>query len=263
MERVIAINNNKGGQGKSSLVSNLGGVLGKEYNRRVLLIDTDGQGNTALAFGLNPDEFKNTLYDVIFGKVKPEEAIISVGYGVDILPSNSDMDFFDIDILTDKKRFPSPFTVLKDKLGTLAKDYDYVLIDTPPSMGLLTGNVLAFTDEVLIPFVPELFAVKGLVKIVNKVAEFRDRYNPKVKIAGVIGMMVESRTSLHSELLQDARKFTSDQAIPMFDTFIPKSIRFASATAYEGQPAVWTAKSNPIVGAYYELANELFEKHIL
>lgn len=259
MGKIIAVSTNKGGSGKTSLVTNLAGALAQAKGKKVLIIDTDGQGNTSLAFGLNPNELKRTIYDVLMGSCSPEEAIVSVGSGVDILPSNSDMDFFDIEVLTNTERLDNPFYLLKSALKTIADNYDYVFIDTPPSLGLIAGNVMTYAETVIIPFQPELFAVRGLVRLVETVNDFKSAHNPKLSVLGVVGMMVDARTGLHKEMLQQAKMYCEDKSIRLFDTVIPKSIKFASATAYAGKPAVWVEKSHLLVHAYYDLLNELLE----
>lgn len=257
MADIYAISMNKGGVGKTSLVSNLAGAIGKQTGKKVLIVDTDGQGNTSIAFGLNPNNFENTIYDVLMGSITAEVAIIKTEHNVDILPSNADMDFFDFDVLTNKDDYPKPFFLLKEALADIKDDYDYIFIDTPPSMGLVAGNVLACADKVIIPFVPETFAVQGLIRVVKAINGFKAKDNPDLEIAGVLGMMVQGGTVIHSQMLQQARRYCTENNIHIYETTIPKSIRFANSTAYEGKPAVWTDSNNPIVGAYYELLNEV------
>jgi len=259
MTVTYAIAMNKGGVGKTSLVSNLAGVLSREYNKKVLIIDTDGQGNSSIAFGLNPSEIMNTIYDVLMGGARTDEVIISVDENLDLLPANEDMSFLEFDVLPHQDKYPLPFQLLKQGIESIRHHYDYILIDTPPSMGLPTGNALAVADKVIIPFVPEMFGVKGLVRVLEAIEDFRKNLNPQLEVAGVVGMMVDSRTHLHSEMLQQARKYCLEQDITMYETIIPKSIRFANSTAYEGKPAVWTDAKNPIVYAYYELIKEVLE----
>ena len=121
MAKIISVNNNKGGIGKTSLVTNLAGVLSQKH--KVLIVDTDGQGNVAMTFGISPDELEYSLYDVLMEGVAPKRAILSIE-GIDILPSNSDMDFFDMNVLTNMDKYPNPFYILRDKLQDLADLYD-------------------------------------------------------------------------------------------------------------------------------------------
>lgn len=260
MGKVIAVSTNKGGSGKTSLTTNLAAAIATKHKKKVLIIDIDGQGNASLAFGLNPIELKTTIYDVLVGDSTPEEAIVNVGPGVDILPSNSDMDFFDIEVLTNfKPGSGNPFFMLKEAMGRFQDNYDYVFIDTPPSLGLVVGSVLVYADEVIVPFVPEVFDVKGLVRLLETIKDFKKKHNPRLSVRGVVGTMVDSRTNLHTEMLQQAKDYLGTKDIQMYQNYIPRTIRFASATAYTNMPAVWSDKSNAIVGSYFKLAKEIIK----
>jgi chromosome partitioning protein len=255
---VYAVSMNKGGVGKTSLVSNLAGAITKQLKKKVLIIDTDGQGNASIAFGLNPQEFDDTVYDIIVNNKLVNEVIISISKYIDIIPANNDMNFLEFDILPNIKQYEKPFQLLKKALNQVKESYDYIFIDTPPSMGLVAGNVLAASDKVIIPFVPETFAVSGLVRIVDAIEDFKSRENHSLKVAGVVGMMVDRKTNLHNEMLQQARRYCLENDLTMYETIIPKSIRFANSTAYEGNPATLTDYNNPMVSAYFELMNEVF-----
>lgn len=259
---VISVSMHKGGVGKTSLVSNLAGALTKKHNKRVLIIDTDGQGNSAIAFGIVPDSLENTIYDVFMGTRDPKEVILSVDDNLHILPSNNDMNFIELDILPNLSKFTEPFKILKNTMDELREYYDFIFIDTPPSMGLIQSNVLTFADKVIIPYVPETFAVNGLIRIYKAINEFKEESNPELDIMGVVGMMVDSRTTLHSSMLQQARLHCIENDIHMFETVIPRSIRFASSTMV-GKPATWTDSNNHLVGAYFELLDELLERVLI
>jgi chromosome partitioning protein len=259
VSEVYAISMNKGGVGKTSLVANLAGAITKSLKKRVLIIDTDGQGNSSIAFGLNPQDFENTIYDILVNETPAADVVVTVNEYLDIIPANNDMNFLEFDILPNIHQYKEPFQLLKKALNKIKGSYDYVLIDTPPSMGLVAGNVLAASDKVIIPFVPETFAVNGFVRVIEAIEDFKLKENPSLKVCGIVGMMVDSRTVLHSEMLEQARKYCFINEIPMYETVIPKSIRFANSTAYEGKPATWTDYNNPIVSAYYELMEEVFK----
>lgn len=259
MTEVYAVSMNKGGVGKTSLVSNLAGAISKSEKKKILIIDTDGQGNSSIAFGLNPSEFNNTIFDVLLGHTGMENVIVKIDEYIDIVPANEDMNFFEFDVLPSIQKYDQPFHLLRQNMQGVLNNYDYVFIDTPPSMGLVAANVLTAADKVLIPFVPEVFGVKGLIRIVEAINDIKASDNPNLDILGVVGMMVDSRTVLHSDMLQQARRYCIENEIHMFETIIPKSIRFANSTAYEGKPATWTDSNNPIVKAYFELMNEVFE----
>lgn len=256
---IISVQNNKGGLGKTSLVTNIAGVLSEQGNR-VLIIDTDGQGNVALTFGVKPDELSFSIYDVLIDNYDPKGAIKNVSDNLDILPSNSDMDFFDMEVLTNvRKKYKNPFYLLRNNLRGLSEEYDYIIIDSPPSLGLIAGNIFSYTDYVVIPFQPELYAVRGLLRLKETVESFRESHNPNLSILGVTGMMIDSRTSLHKEMMTQAKDYLTENNITLFETVIPRSIRFASSVAYENKPAIFVDKNNNLVNAYYELTSEILE----
>jgi chromosome partitioning protein len=255
---IFAISMNKGGVGKTSLVTNLAGAITKSLQKKVLIIDTDGQGNTSIAFGLKPHDFEFTVYDVLVGEKAISEVLVEVNEYLDVIPANNDMNFLEFDILPNIQQYDQPFSLLKKALESIKDNYDYIFIDTPPSMGLVAGNVLAASDKVIIPFVPEMFAVSGLIRVIEAIDDFKAKENPALEVSGIVGMMVDSRTTLHGEMLQQARRYCLENDLTMYETIIPKSIRFANSTAYEGKPATWTDYNNPIVAAYYELLKEVF-----
>jgi chromosome partitioning protein len=252
--KVICINNNKGGTLKTTTVTNLAGALALK-KKKILIIDADNQSNVALSFGLNPDKLNTGLYDVLVEKLDPKKAIIKAHKNIDILPSSTDLVGFDFTVINNPL-FPEPFKIMKQALDSIKKDYDYIIVDTPPSLSLIVGNVFCFADEVLIPFTPEHYSMRSLIKVLETINDFKQEHAPRLKVLGVLPVMVDSRTTLHSEVLQETRKFCLENKIRMFDTIIPKSIRFASAVAYENKPAILSKKGKE-VGSYY---NELWKE---
>jgi len=257
MANVWAISTNKGGVLKTSITTNLAGLLSKEG--QVLIIDSDNQGNVALTFGRNPDNYETTLYDVMTDNLPPENAIVNVYKNIDILPSNDDMSFIDIDVWADREKFPNPFNLMKNTLDHLRDRYEYILIDTPPNIGLCTGNVLTFADKVIIPFQPETYSQRSLMKMLKAVDKFKP-HNPELSVLGIIGTLVDSRTSLHPEMLSKLRQLCLERNIKCFDTVIPRSVRFASSVAYEGLPTTLTDAKQPLISAYSELLIEIKEE---
>lgn len=257
LAQVWAISTNKGGVLKTSITTNLAGVLCRDH--RVLIIDTDNQGNAALSFGLNPDDFYKTIYDVLLQEAKADDLVINVHKNIDLLASNDDMSFLEFEVLTRRRKYQMPFHLLKDNVGHLTRHYDYILIDTPPNLGLIQGNVLTFADQVLIPFQPEHYSMRSLTKILKSINDFKERHNHKLEILGVVATLVDQRTNLHSVVLQECKKYCYHNEITMFDTVIPRSVRFASSIAYEGLPATLTQKNNRLVSSYFELIKEVKE----
>lgn len=258
MAVVYSISANKGGVGKTSFVTNLAAaIIQKNPELRVLIVDTDAQGNASLAFGRDPKSYVNTIYDVLVEGKSINDVKVQLTDRLDLLPSNVDMDFLDFDVLTNRDKYKNPFHLLVGPLNAVKDQYDYIFIDTPPSMGLVAGNVLVAADRVIIPFVPETFAISGIIRVIDAITDFREKQNPNLKIDGVVGMMVDSRTVLHSEMLAKARQYCDQNGFHIYETVIPRSIRFASATAYEGVPAVMSDANNAIVSAYFELMKEV------
>ena len=261
LAEVYAIAINKGGVAKTTLTTNLAGAITSKLKRKVLIIDTDGQGNSSVAFGIkNTNKIENTIYDVLMGDIPIRDTIIEITPELHIVPSNKDMNFLEFDILPHVKQYDNPFKLLSEHINKVKDLYDYIFIDTPPSLGLVTGNVLACTDKLIIPFAPETFGVNGLINMLDGVKDFKEEQNPALEIVGVVGTMIDSRTSLHSQLLQEARAYCAKKDVRMFDTVIPNSIRFANATAYDGKPATWLkSKKNDVIQAYFDLLDEILE----
>lgn len=258
--KVIAVSTNKGGTLKTSLTCNIAGVLSKD--KKILIVDADNQGNAALTFGKNPDKYQLTLYDVLVDGLDTKKAIYNIYENIDLLPSNDEMAFFEFEVLTKntKKGFSHVFTLLRNALESVLRDYDYILIDSPPNLGLTQGNVLTAADEVLIPFQPENYSMRSLTKIIKSINDFKTLQNPNLSIMGVVATLVKSGTVLHSQTLQECRKYCQEHSLIMYDTVIPVSIRFASSVAFDRLPAVLSDKGNVLVASYFELVKEIQEK---
>ncbi|MCQ6344103.1 ParA family protein [Bacillus cereus] len=256
LTKVISISQNKGGVLKTSLVVNLAGVLATK-GKKVLIIDTDNQGNALISFNQNPDKCQYTLYDVLVDGLPVQHAIINVHDNVDVLPSNDDMSFFELDVLPEIMKYPTPFGLLKNAMKDAMEDYDYIFIDTPPNLGLVQANVLEFATDVIIPFQSEVYSMRSLVKMVNTIAKFKSKTNAELNLLGVVPTLYDRTTTLHEEVLQECRKFCLQKDIKVFETIIPKSIKFAKAIAYEKKPATLLKKKDKVVDLYVDLANEL------
>lgn len=256
VSKVWAVSTNKGGVLKTSITTNIAGIVSKD--QRVLIVDTDNQGNCLLTFGKNPDAADPTLYDVLVEDVPATKAIINVHPNIDVLPANDDMAFFEFDVLSNSKKYPKPFGLLKAALEPIKSNYDLILIDTPPNLGLSQGNALSCADRVLIPFQPENYSMRSLVKIVKAIRDFKDQHNRNLSILGVVATLVDQRTNLHSQVLQECRKYCQQQGFAMFDTVIPRSVRFASSVAYDRLPATLGDSKHPVVSHYKQLLEEVF-----
>jgi chromosome partitioning protein len=256
--KIYSLTTRKGGVLKTSLTTNLAGVLCKKG--RVLIIDTDPQGDCLLTFGRNPDDVGYTLYDVLMGEVPAEHTIVNVTENIDIIPSNDKMVTLDFKVIGNVAKFPEPFNLMRKYLQSIIKDYEYVLIDSPGHFGLVQGNIINFAQQILIPFQPETYSMRSLVKILAAIEEFKNLHGSTANIAGVVATMVESKTVIHSDILSTCRKYCLDNNINIFDTIIPKSIRFASAVAYGNLPATLYDPHHVTSKHYFDLTKEIFGK---
>jgi chromosome partitioning protein len=242
--KIFAVVMNKGGVGKTSIVMHLAHVV--SGNGKVLIVDTDSQGNTSNAFGISPRGHKRTLWNVINGDIEGKNAIIPVAENIDLLPSNADLNKLELAMWKDAKQFGNPFDIVKGIISDIGHMYNYVFIDTPPSLSLLTENALGAADKVFIPFVPEQFSVQGLVAVVERMGEY------PYKIAGVIANMVDKRTKLHMEMVRQARDFCKSKNIHMFESVIPRTIEFGKASA------IGKASGSPIIQSIFsEIVKEV------
>lgn len=259
MGKVIAISTQKGGVGKTSMTVNIGGVLAKE-GYRVLIIDTDTQGHVSRSFkSLDANTLNYSLWDVLIEGLVANAAIINVYENIDILPCNKEMRLFEWRVWTKIEEIGNPFSLLKKNCEFLKEEYDYILLDTPPNLGLLQANALAFSDEVLIPFQPEPYSVDAIIEMIEVIDEARKNTNPQLKILGVVAMLVQKGTNLHANILDDLGKYCFENGIRKFETYIPRSIRYPKSIAEEEYPTVLTNKENikDIKANYYDLVKEI------
>ncbi len=258
MARVVTIAMNKGGTGKTVSTVSLAAIAAK-LGWRTLIVDADHQGNTLLSFGETIDTLPQTIFEVLIGQTVPADAIRPVAENLDILPANDRLALIDFEVLGAKPgRYPEPFRLLQRALAPVLPQYDYIFVDSPPSLGLMTGNALIAADAVIVPVQTEHFALRGLVKVLDAIDDIRQRENPHLEILGILPTMVDSRTTLASEVMQEIRRFYQPRGIRVFASVIPRSVRFAAAPAYQGKPAVLVDAHNPFVQAYYDLFEEAF-----
>lgn len=235
MKKIISVLANKGGVGKTSITTNIAAVLA-ERGYKTLIIDTDAQNNVSKTFGV-PLQTK-TIHGVLTGLYGASEAVLEVAENLYVLPSGKEMSFLEFDVLTKLKKYPKPFDLLKEAIELIQNEYDYIIIDTPPALGLIAGNVLALSNSVIIPFVPEPYAVDGLKRVVESVRDFKQQLNPALEIEGIIGMMIDKRTQLHKALLAQAEGYCVGEGLRVFKQRVFKSIKYPNAVAFERKPLV-------------------------
>jgi len=255
--QVIAVALQKGGCGKTSTVVNVAAVLASK-GKKVLICDMDPQGNACICYGIDPDSLQHNIYDVFTGQAQLKDVIVHTKYGVDIIPSNDNLSELDMLILQNPEVFANPAHALRNLLNGIRNKYEYILIDLPPSLSLLTVNGLTAADEVLIPLQCEYLATSGVNKLLKSVSNVRENYNPNLKIKGIVATMFNGRTNLSSIVLQEARRHFTEAGIKVFDTTINRSVRFGEAPMI-GVPAVIHFKKDEAVQDYKRLTEEMFE----
>ncbi|MDO4898870.1 MAG: AAA family ATPase [Rothia sp. (in: high G+C Gram-positive bacteria)] len=251
--RIISMVNQKGGVGKTTSTINLGAALA-EAGRRVLLVDFDPQGALSAGFGANPHELDLTVYNVMMDrKVDINEAILETGVkNVDLLPANIDLSAAEVQLVNEVAREQ----VLASALRKVENEYDVILIDCQPSLGLLTVNALTASHGVIIPLICEFFALRAVALLVDSIEKVQDRLNPKLEIDGVLATMFDSRTLHSKEVLARIIDAFGDK---VFDTVIKRTIKFPDATV-SAEPILSYASNHPGADAYRQLARELISR---
>lgn len=251
--RVIAMVNQKGGVGKTTSTINLGAALA-ELGRKVLMVDFDPQGALSAGFGVNPHELDTTVYTVMMDrKTDVRDAIRTTEFpNMDLLPANIDLSAAEVQLVNEVAREQ----VLASALKKVKDDYDVVLIDCQPSLGLLTVNALTAADGVIIPLICEFFALRAVALLVDSIEKVQDRLNPDLRIDGVLATMFDSRTLHSKEVLARIVEAFGDK---VFDTVIKRTVKFPDATV-SAEPILTYAPTHTGAIAYRELAKELIER---
>jgi chromosome partitioning protein len=250
MGRVIALANQKGGVGKTTTAINLGAAL-VEHGKRVLLVDMDPQGALSVGLGLNPLALDQTVYNLLM-EPKRDAALIITSTKVDqldLLPSNIDLAAAEVLLVGEVAREQALARVLRP----LRKRYDFLLIDCPPSLGLLTVNALTAADSVLVPLECEYFALRGMALLIDTISKITERLNPNLEILGILATMYDARTVHGREVLGRVEDAFGDR---VFQAVIGKTIRFAEAPV-AGESILTYAADSPGAAAYRELAKEV------
>ena len=251
--RIISMVNQKGGVGKTTSTINLGAALA-EAGRRVLLVDFDPQGALSAGFGANPHELDLTVYNVMMDrKVDIREVIQSTEFeNIDLLPANIDLSAAEVQLVNEVAREQ----VLASALRKVDNDYDVILIDCQPSLGLLTVNALTASHGVIIPLICEFFALRAVALLVDSIEKVQDRLNPKLEINGVLATMFDSRTLHSKEVLARIVDAFGDK---VFDTVIKRTVKFPDASV-SAEPILSYASNHPGAEAYRQLARELISR---
>ncbi|AQW20714.1 sporulation initiation inhibitor Soj [Lentilactobacillus curieae] len=253
MTVVIALANQKGGVGKTTTAVNLGAGLASS-GKRVLIVDSDAQGNATSGVGISKADIQKDIYDVLINETPVSETIMHTSHeGLDIVPATIQLSGAEIELTPQMARE----TRLKEALDQVKDEYDFVLIDCPPSLGLITINAFTASDSILIPVQSEYYALEGLSQLLNTIELVKKHFNQNLKIEGVLLTMFDSRTNLGVQVNEEVRKYFKDE---VYNTVIPRNIRLSEAPSY-GLPIIdYDAKSKG-AKTYMNLVEEVLERH--
>ena len=253
MGKIIAIANQKGGVGKTTTAINLSACIA-ERGKKVLLVDIDPQGNATSGVGIIKQKLEKTVYDMFIGECRLSECLTSsIVDNLNVLPSNVNLSGAEIDLIgVDEREF-----ILKNALEGVKDLYDYIIIDSPTSLNVLTVNALTASDSVLIPVQCEYFALEGIMQLLNTITQARKNLNPKLEIEGVVLTMLDSRTNLGLEVVENVRGFFRER---VYDTIIPRLIRLTEAPSH-GKPIANYDPTSRGTEAYINLAKEVIARN--
>lgn len=253
MAKTIAIVNQKGGVGKTTTAVNLAAAMGLQ-KQKVLMVDIDPQGNCTSGFGIEKQSLEVSSYDILIDQEPAKNAILTTKFrNVDLLPASMDLAGAELELV----EIPERQTRLKKALATVKEDYDYILLDCPPSLGLITLNALTASDTFLVPIQCEYYALEGLSQLLNTVKTIKRLYNPSIDLEGVVLTMFDNRLNLTQQVVAEVKKYFPNK---VFETAIPRNVRLSEAPSF-GMPVLYYDRGSRGSMAYIALARELIKKN--
>ncbi len=253
MGKAIAIINQKGGVGKTTTAVNLAAMIG-HYGYKVLLVDVDPQGNATSGLGVNKRDVTKSTYDMIISGVKAEDILKKTPFKcLDLLPSNMNLAGAELELVDMSERDSK----LKTALAPLKDKYDFIVLDCPPSLGLLTVNVLCAVDTVIVPIQCEYYALEGLSQLMNTIRQVKRLYNPMIELEGVLLTMYDGRLNLTQQVVNEVKRFFPQK---VYSTVIPRNVRLSEAPSF-GQPVYYYDRASKGSVAYDEFTVEFLKKN--
>ena len=252
MAKTVSVLNQKGGVGKTTSAVNLAAAVGLK-DKKVLLVDIDPQGNATSGFGINKREIQNSSYEVLTGEIKASEAVITTEFeGVDVIPANMNLAGAELEIIDMKNRE----SILKTALAEIWDKYDYIFLDRPPSLGLITLNALTASDTFLVPIQCEYYALEGLSQLMATARKIKQKYNPYLDIEGVLLTMYDGRLNLTQQVVNEVKRFFPKK---VYSTTIPRNVRLSEAPSF-GQPIMYFDRNSKGSVAYTALCDEFLSQ---
>lgn len=254
MAKTVAVLNQKGGVGKTTTAVNLAACVGAK-GKKVLLVDIDPQGNSTSGFGIDKRSIKVSSYDVLVGNNKAAEAVVHTEFqGVDLMVSNMNLAGAELEIIDT----PNRESLLKNALTLVWDKYDYIFLDCPPSLGLITLNALTASDSFLVPIQCEYYALEGLSQLMATVRNIKRLYNPYIELEGVLLTMYDGRLNLTQQVVEEVKKFFPKK---VYSTTIPRNVRLSEAPSF-GQPIIYFDKRSKGAESYIDFTDEFLSKQV-